>query len=227
MNGGGAQDDDGEFLTLKRADHALGDEEEDSGVDVASLKMPAEQQMSKRKLQQGQSKKAMAAAGKRGSGDRVVFDDEGNARPLYELQDERAFLKQGTAEEQQRHYEELERQRMAEADIRDKNLARQKRLERKYRMKERERQLAEQERRDVLGPEADSDPEQGLADLRLPGEESEPESEPESKPESNESETSEESEERAPRPGKRAKTAHRDADSLAAQEEQALRLLSR
>ena len=45
-------------------------------------------------------------------------------------------------------------------------------------MKERERQLAEQERRDVLGPEADSDPEQGLADLRLPGEESEPESDP-------------------------------------------------
>ncbi|WFD40683.1 RNA helicase [Malassezia japonica] len=153
-------DDDDEFITLKRADHEL-----------EQTETPTAQELSKRKLLQGQSKKAMAAAGKRGMGDKVVFDDDGNARALYELQDEAAFREQGDVLAQIAAHEEQERARMAEADVLDKSRAKQKRQEKKRKMKEMERQL--QEANGARAPRAELDEggwaSDDLPDLVLPG----------------------------------------------------------
>ncbi|WFC99372.1 RNA helicase [Malassezia yamatoensis] len=131
-------DDDGDLLTLKRAGHDLEEADDDS---KSGDPIPVED-LSKRKLLQGRSKKAMAAAGKRGKGDRIVFDDQGNARSLYELQNEETFRQQGDVHAQIAAHEAEERQRMAEADVLDKERAKRKRQEKKRRQKEIERQLA-------------------------------------------------------------------------------------
>lgn len=186
------EDDDGDLLTLARADHEL---------DEAPEPEPPSSHLSRRQLQRGTSKKAMASAGLRGSGDRVVFDDEGMPRSMYEIQDEAAFRAQGDVQTQIHEHEQAERQRMAEADVLDKDRAKQKRQEKRRRMKEMERLLAEKHgvrarTEDDYGNEAE------VLDLVLPGEEEEEEGE---------------EEEEAPR--KRAKT------DLASQEDMALRLL--
>ncbi|WFD01699.1 RNA helicase [Malassezia obtusa] len=158
-------DDDGELLTLKRAGHDLDDEGETPSAPPTEL--------SKRKMLQGQSKKAMAAAGRRGKGDRIVFDDEGNARSLYELQSEDAFQQGGDVAAQIAAHEAEERARMAEADVVDKERAKRKRQEKRRRAKEIERQLAEADgtrapAAEFAGGDWDSD---DLPDLVLPGDE--------------------------------------------------------
>ncbi|KAK0569747.1 ATP-dependent RNA helicase dbp4 [Tilletia horrida] len=152
--GDGGDDD---FLTLKRADHALSDDEDDAeqpyrAVDTSSgpsrttsadkvalarAHLPlAEAHLSKRKLLQGMSKKAMAAAGMRGSGDKIIFDDDGTPRSAYAITSEEAFL-QGPIEEERRRFEETERERLRERDVEDKARAKEKRREKKRREKER------------------------------------------------------------------------------------------
>ncbi|KAE8190746.1 hypothetical protein CF328_g5879, partial [Tilletia controversa] len=88
---GFGHDDENDFLTLKRADHAPSDDDEAGSTFASSVLLQpdgtvsttsadklaparahlpmAEAHLSKRKLLQGSSKKAMAAAGLRGSGD--------------------------------------------------------------------------------------------------------------------------------------------------------------
>jgi len=158
-----ASEDDGDLLTLARADHEL---EEHSQAE------PASAHLSKRQLSRGQSKKAMAAAGLRGAGDRIVFDDEGHARPLYELQDEEAFHAQGHVQAQIAQHEAEERARMAEADARDKMLAKEKRQAKRRRQKEIERLIAEQN--GTRAPATAELPSDGVAwdDLPLLGEDS-------------------------------------------------------
>ena len=146
----------------------------------------------------------MAAAGKRGKADKIVFDDEGNARSLYELQNEEAFRQQGDVAAQIAAHEAEERARMAEADVVDKERAKRKRQEKKRRAKEIERQLAEANgtrapAAEFAGGELDVD---DLPDLVLPGDAS-----------------GDDDEAPAPQP-KRARTA-----TLAEQEAQALALL--
>ncbi|KAN0062521.1 ATP-dependent RNA helicase dbp4 [Thecaphora frezii] len=138
-----ADDDDGDFLTLKRADHAL-NEEADDLVHADSLEQAtadSTNNLSKRKLAMGQSKKALALAGKRGISEKLLFDDEGNAHALYELQGEEDFKKQGDARTQALRWELEERQRMEQADVEDKERAKEKRREKRQRQKERERAL--------------------------------------------------------------------------------------
>lgn len=130
----GDSSDNGDLLTLARADHDL----------EPTTTEPASAHLSKRQLARGQSKKAMAAAGLRGAGDRIVFDDEGHARSLYELQDEQAFRAQGQVQAQIAEHEAAERLRMAEADVRDKQLAKEKRQAKRRHQKEMERLWAEQ-----------------------------------------------------------------------------------
>ena len=168
--------------------------------------------ISKRKLQQGQSKKAMAAAGMRGSGERVVFDDEGNARPLYELQDERTFHRAGDATQQAKAWRDAEAAHMAEADAIDKSRVREKRQEKKRKMKERMREMAGE-------PEEYSDdgedPGNGLANLVLPGEE-------EDREDDDDDHGADTSASSAPSPPPQK----RQKQSLAEQEALAMRLLS-
>lgn len=156
--GGDAGED---FLTLKRADHALEDDGDTYGIggDEQSLSMEqakadATENLSKRKLAMGQSKKALALAGKRGIGEKLVFDEDGEAHALYELQDEEAFKRQGDAKTQAQRWEQEERERMQQADVKDKELAKEKRREKRRRQKEREKAL---ERGDHIDEEESED----------------------------------------------------------------------
>ncbi|CBQ68943.1 probable HCA4-can suppress the U14 snoRNA rRNA processing function [Sporisorium reilianum SRZ2] len=148
-----------DFLTLKRADHALEDDGDAYGIGgddvpitMEQAKADATENLSKRKLAMGQSKKALALAGKRGIGEKLIFDDDGEAHALYELQDEEAFKRQGDAKTQAQRWEEEERERMQQADAKDKELAKEKRREKRRRQKEREKAL---ERGDDDGTEED------------------------------------------------------------------------
>ncbi|KAH0279612.1 P-loop containing nucleoside triphosphate hydrolase protein, partial [Aureobasidium melanogenum] len=73
------------------------------------------------------------------SGQKLVFDDEGNAHQIYELEDEDAFKAKGTAEEQRKKFLEEEAQRVLESDLLDKALAKEKKRAKKEKRKERER----------------------------------------------------------------------------------------
>jgi ATP-dependent RNA helicase DDX10/DBP4 len=73
------------------------------------------------------------------SGTKLVFDDEGNAHQIYELEDEDAFKAKGTAEEQRKKFLEEEAQRVRESDLLDKALAKEKKKAKREKRKERER----------------------------------------------------------------------------------------
>ncbi|THY50021.1 P-loop containing nucleoside triphosphate hydrolase protein [Aureobasidium pullulans] len=74
------------------------------------------------------------------SGQKLVFDDDGNAHQIYELEDEDAFKAKGTAEEQRQRFLEEEAQRVRESDLLDKALAKEKKRAKKEKRKERERE---------------------------------------------------------------------------------------
>ncbi|KAG6898320.1 hypothetical protein C0992_011912 [Termitomyces sp. T32_za158] len=126
-----AADDDGEdFITLKRADHDLSDE--DSPMDPGDL--------SKRKLKLGRAKRAIA---KNGIPKKLVFDEEGEGHEIYELAEADDWYKSkggltGVQAEGQKFAED-ERGKMKIADVTDKEVAREKKREKKRKRKERER----------------------------------------------------------------------------------------
>ncbi|THW77215.1 P-loop containing nucleoside triphosphate hydrolase protein [Aureobasidium pullulans] len=74
------------------------------------------------------------------SGQKLVFDDDGNAHQIYELEDEDAFKAKGSAEEQRKKFLEEEAQRVRESDLLDKALAKEKKRAKKEKRKERERE---------------------------------------------------------------------------------------
>lgn len=127
----GTNDDDADdFITLKRADH---------GLDKDDLQ-DAETHLSKRKLQLGASKKRAAAAGMRGLGEKVVYDDEGRPHKVYEMQDEEDFRTASgdNAREAADAFMSRERALLQERDVEDKERVREKRREKKLRQRERE-----------------------------------------------------------------------------------------
>jgi ATP-dependent RNA helicase DDX10/DBP4 len=103
-------------------------------------------------------------------GQKLVFDDDGNAHPIYELQDEEDFRKQGPVEELRRQFVDAEAGRVAEVDVGDKQLAKEKKREKKIRRKEREREEDMAAAAAEAGPKAqldgDGDDEDPLALLR-------------------------------------------------------------
>lgn len=76
-------------------------------------------------------------------GQKTVFDDEGGAHALYELENEGDFKARGAAEEQRQRFLAEEAERVAEADIFDKEVARERKREKRVRRKERERGVEE------------------------------------------------------------------------------------
>lgn len=108
----------------------------------------------------------------KGHGQKLVFDDDGNAHPIYELIDEEDFQAQGPVEELRRQFVEGESGRVAEADIEDRELVRQRRKEKK----EKRKMLERAEREGAAGPvarladgEEDEDPLALLRSLPTPG----------------------------------------------------------
>ncbi|KAJ2629103.1 ATP-dependent RNA helicase dbp4, partial [Coemansia sp. RSA 1290] len=71
---------------------------------------------------------------------RIVFDDDGNARPLYELKNEESFREQGDVQTQVAEFQQRNRAHMEQADVQDRELARQKRREKRVAKKIRERE---------------------------------------------------------------------------------------
>jgi len=75
----------------------------------------------------------------KGHGKKLVYDENGEAREVYEFKDEDDFKQQGAAEQQRAKFVEEEAARIKEADLEDKALVKEKRREKKEKRKARER----------------------------------------------------------------------------------------
>lgn len=112
-------DEDENFMKLKRADHALQADET-----LASFKPD-----SKRKQKEALSKKAMLKYKNKGT--KLVFDEDGGAHPLYEMETEEAYRAAGNSEEQIAKFMRAQAEAMEEVDVDDKTEARDKKREKK------------------------------------------------------------------------------------------------
>ncbi|KAI8152435.1 ATP-dependent RNA helicase dbp-4 [Colletotrichum sp. SAR 10_70] len=172
--------DEDDFLSVKRVlnDDAL--DAESANAPGAKPKVIAygDQQFivdSKRREKALSSKKKMLKF--KGRGTKLVFDEDGNAHQIYELQNEDDFKQEGPAEELRQKFVESETARVREADMDDKELAREKRREKRLK-----RKLAEKEEREggaAEGPRVgggdggdDEDPLALLRSLPIAGERS-------------------------------------------------------
>lgn len=157
-----AGDSDDDFMAVKRriaVDEDISDD--DDGAEVLDaqgkkvVNVPGAKEPilidSKRREKELKSKKKLLKY--KDKGHRVVFDDEGKPHELYEMEDEDAFKAKGTAEEQRQRFLEEEKQRAEEADVVDRETAKEKKLAKKIKRKERER--AERLGRDVEGSDDD------------------------------------------------------------------------
>ncbi|VBB73988.1 Putative ATP-dependent RNA helicase [Podospora comata] len=178
----GAEDDDDDdgFLSVKRV---LGDKELDetaegiNGKEIAGAKVVkiGDQEIiidSKRAEKKLMSKAKVAKM--MGKGQKLIFDEEGNAQPLYVLQGLEDFQNEGDAKELRQKFVEAEGERVKEADVEDKELARKRRKEKRDRAKARERgEEVERERGPITqldsGGEMDEDPLALLRSLPIAG----------------------------------------------------------
>ncbi|TRM66911.1 P-loop containing nucleoside triphosphate hydrolase protein [Schizophyllum amplum] len=150
-----AGSDEDDFITLKRADHDLPDA--DDGLPKTFAQATAENLSAKKKAKMSKTGRAFA---ENGLGRKLVFDDEGNAHELYELNDADEWVQakgglEGAIREGARFAED-ERERMREADAVDREEAKEKKKEKKRKRKEREREAADGEVEAVLAPAEDS-----------------------------------------------------------------------
>ncbi|KAJ9647762.1 ATP-dependent RNA helicase dbp4 [Coniosporium tulheliwenetii] len=93
---------------------------------------------SKRREKLLKSKKKLSKL--KGGNKKLIFDDEGVAHEIYELEDEEAFRQRGAPEEQRKRFVEEERERVGRADVGDKALAKEKRREKREKRRRRERE---------------------------------------------------------------------------------------
>ncbi|KAF8948685.1 ATP-dependent RNA helicase dbp4 [Haplosporangium gracile] len=123
----GDDNDDDDIFTLKRADHDLGGDE-----------IPEDTVLPTSKRQQKMSK--LERAKNQGQGNKLLFDEDGQAHELYELEDEASFHAKGDALSQQKEFLEKEKKVMDRADVVDKSTAKEKLREKKAKRKQRERE---------------------------------------------------------------------------------------
>ncbi|KFH45304.1 ATP-dependent RNA helicase-like protein [Hapsidospora chrysogenum ATCC 11550] len=141
--GAGSDDDDAEFLSVKRRlnDDELDEESKKAPVNAVKVieglggKEPFVVD-SKRREKVLQSKKKLLKF--KGNPTKMVYDDEGNAHPVYELANEDDFKQEGPAEELRKRFVEGESAKVKEADVDDKQLLRERRREKKAKRKARE-----------------------------------------------------------------------------------------
>ncbi|CZS89275.1 probable ATP-dependent RNA helicase dbp4 [Rhynchosporium agropyri] len=146
-------DEDNDFLSVKRVVPVDNDASSDvegiaaAGPTARIIEGISKEPIvidSKRREKMLTSKKQMLKLKEKGT--KMVFDDDGNAHQLYELEDEDDFRKRGTAEDQRAKFLEEESARVREADLDDKQLAKQKKREKREKRKARE--AAEREESD-------------------------------------------------------------------------------
>ncbi|KIJ16388.1 hypothetical protein PAXINDRAFT_180262 [Paxillus involutus ATCC 200175] len=124
-------DGDEDFITLKRANHELPNSND--------LPDPDAENMSRRKLKLSKTKRMVAKYGQLGH--KLIFDDEGNPHEIYEMVDPEEFYKHGVAsvKEAGRVFVEGEKGKLKDADVVDKEEAKEKKKEKKRKRKDRER----------------------------------------------------------------------------------------
>ncbi|KAF4549222.1 ATP-dependent RNA helicase DBP4 [Elsinoe fawcettii] len=91
---------------------------------------------SKRKEKMLKSKKKLVKLKDKGT--KLVFDDDGNAHPVYELDDGSKFRSEGTVDEQRRRFVEQESEKVRRADVEDKAQAKAKKKDKLRKKKERD-----------------------------------------------------------------------------------------
>ncbi|KAI0841378.1 DEAD-domain-containing protein [Hypoxylon sp. FL0890] len=185
----GGEDDEDDFLSVKRV---LEGDDLDDGANglVPGTKiitgLGGEEPFvvdSKRREKMLKSKKKMLKF--KGKGDKVVFDDDGTVHHPYRIKDEEDFIRDGSADAQRQKFVESEAVKVKEADISDKQLAKDRRREKKEKRKAREAM----ERGEAMGgmprlsaPKDGEDPLALMASLPMTGEESRSEAEEERRP---------------------------------------------
>jgi ATP-dependent RNA helicase DDX10/DBP4 len=113
-------DEEDDFITLKRGDHQLeGDSSSESDSELPTLD-PSE--MTKRQIQKAKKK----ALKERPMAERLIFDDEGEAHALYELEDGIEFQEKNDIKAIQSQYVQQEGEKLAQEDIEDKRVAKEK-----------------------------------------------------------------------------------------------------
>lgn len=136
-----------------------GEEEADTTTGVRSVLIPGAKTPlvldSKRREKLLKSKKKLTKL--KDKGQKLVFDDDGNAQQVYELENEEGFRAQGEAEEQRRKFLEKEAERAEKADVEDKALAKEKRRAKMQKRKEKEKE----ERAAANAPENSDDESEG------------------------------------------------------------------
>jgi ATP-dependent RNA helicase DDX10/DBP4 len=190
-NGAGEDaDEDADFLTVKRrfvaGDAGLDQVSSDSDSDASVAKKETKRVAidgqaplvidSKRREKLLKSKKKLLKF--KGKGTKLIYDDDGNAHEIYEMEDEEDFKARGDAKAQREKFLEEETERTRQADLEDKEVARDKRREKKEKRKARERALADEEADEERGAQGFQLPYIEPMDLGTP-----PPSEPESEPE--------------------------------------------
>ena len=140
-------DEDDDFLQVKRrledyhvdANESDADVEIDPSSNVRIIRGLGKEPLvidSKRKEKLLKSKKKLLKLKDRGT--KFVFDDEGQARQIYELEDEGHFKQRGTADMQKLKFLDAEQKKLRDADIIDKQTAKDKRKEKKEKRKAKE-----------------------------------------------------------------------------------------
>lgn len=138
-------DSDSEFLTVKRTGYSDSDPDSGSNSDTKHT--------SKRRSKIATSRKSAAKLKPRGT--KLIFDDDGTAHAVYELQDEDGFRAAGTAAAQRARFLKEEGERVKDADVEDRKMAKEKRREKKEKRKRREAEAeAEAEVEDEEGARA-------------------------------------------------------------------------
>jgi len=135
----GNEDEDDDFLTVRR---------KVSDVDDKELPQLEYNATSKRALKRATSKKLSSKL--RGKGSKMVFDESGNAHPVYELQNMKDVEKEGPVEKLKEKFLEGEKNKLETADMEDKNVAKERRAEKKRRRKELERMARGAEEEDEV-----------------------------------------------------------------------------
>ena len=178
-------DEDNDFLSVKRVVPV--DEDSSSEKETVAALGPAAKVIpgigreplvvdSKRKEKLLKSKKKLLKLKEKGT--RLVFDDEGVPHAPNMVENEDDFKKRGTAEDQRARFLEEEAARVRDADIEDKQLAKEKKREKRAKRKARDLAEREGENREapvLVGVEEDEDPMALLRSLPLDGDEDEDE----------------------------------------------------
>lgn len=184
-------DEDNEFLSVKRVlpvDDSSSEEEQDEIAAagpapkvIAGLGDEALVIDSKRREKMLKSKKQLLKLKEKGT--KLVFDDDGVPHQMYELEDEEDFQKRGSAAAQRAKFLEAEAERVQEADLDDKQLAKMKKREKREKRKARETAEKEDDGAPELAEGSDEeDPLALLASLPLADEEEVEEEEEEVRP---------------------------------------------